>query len=286
MNKKCSICKVKKKSTSFGKRGTWCKDCRKIYAKQYYLNNRQKVLNQNKTYREENKERALLRAKRYRDSHKDEHKEYRKEYDRENKTKIKKRSHEYYEDNKDSIRLKHKCWKENNKDWEINHYSDPIKKEKRKIYNKEWRRKNHKRVKEDNRKRINKRLKKDLSFAIKHKIGAAMRNAIKRGFKKTSAQILLGCSISEFKIYIESKFLPGMTWENWGLGMTKWNLDHIIPIAAFDMKKEEDQKKCWHYSNFQPLWQKDNIAKSDILPCGNRASEIGKVGIQYTKEIY
>ena len=40
-------------------------------------------------------------------------------------------------------------------------------------------------------------------------------------------------------------------------------IDHIIPCAAFDLTKPENQKKCFHYSNTQPLWAKDNLRKGD-----------------------
>ena len=68
-------------------------------------------------------------------------------------------------------------------------------------------------------------------------------------------------SIDNFKIYIESKFEIGMNWENWGHGADKWNLDHIVPCAIFDLSKLEHQKRCFHFSNYQPLWQIENFKK-------------------------
>lgn len=74
---------------------------------------------------------------------------------------------------------------------------------------------------------------------------------------------LLGCSIFELKTYIESKFLPGMTWDNHGFGDDKWHIDHILPCASFDLTQESEQRKCFHYTNLQPLWQFDNLSKND-----------------------
>ena len=54
-----------------------------------------------------------------------------------------------------------------------------------------------------------------------------------------------------------------MTWKNHGL--KGWHIDHIIPCAAFDLTKEEEQKKCFHYSNLQPLWWIDNLKKSNKM---------------------
>ena len=71
----------------------------------------------------------------------------------------------------------------------------------------------------------------------------------------------LGCSIEEFKAYIESLFQPGMTWGNWGKGNNKWHIDHIRPISSFDLSDRDQLKKACHYSNLQPLWEVDNLIK-------------------------
>ena len=68
---------------------------------------------------------------------------------------------------------------------------------------------------------------------------------------------LLGCTIQEARNHIEKQFIDGMSWENYG----KWHIDHIKPCASFDLTKENDQRKCFHYTNLQPLWAKDNLVK-------------------------
>jgi len=71
----------------------------------------------------------------------------------------------------------------------------------------------------------------------------------------------LGCSPVEFQNHLESLFQPGMTWDNYGFGMNKWNIDHRIPLAsASDI---EDLYKLSHYTNLQPMWQPENMIKSD-----------------------
>ena len=50
---------------------------------------------------------------------------------------------------------------------------------------------------------------------------------------------------------------------NWG-NRKKWHLDHIRPCASFDLSDINQQKECFHYSNFQPLWAKDNISKGSL----------------------
>lgn len=76
---------------------------------------------------------------------------------------------------------------------------------------------------------------------------------------------ILGCSVDECRKYLESKFLPGMTWDNHGFGEGRWHIDHIIPCASFDLAKPEEQLKCFHYTNLQPLWHNENLSKSDKI---------------------
>jgi len=70
---------------------------------------------------------------------------------------------------------------------------------------------------------------------------------------------LVGCSIDQLKQHIEKQFKKGMSWDNWGI--YGWHIDHIKPCASFDLTKESEQKKCFHYTNLQPLWAKENLKK-------------------------
>ena len=80
------------------------------------------------------------------------------------------------------------------------------------------------------------------------------RRNIEKGF---STKQLTGCELPFLKGYLEAKFTEGMTWENHG----EWHIDHIKPCCSFDLKEEEEQKKCFHYTNLQPLWASDNLSK-------------------------
>ncbi len=83
--------------------------------------------------------------------------------------------------------------------------------------------------------------------------------------KSQSTASLLGCSLPDFIIYLETLFQPSMTWENHG---TVWHVDHIMPCAIFDLSKPEHQKRCFHFSNMQPLFAADNLRKSDKVKTG------------------
>ncbi len=79
--------------------------------------------------------------------------------------------------------------------------------------------------------------------------------------KKASTMEILGCSAEDFKNYLENKFREGMIWENYGT----WHIDHFYPCDSFDLTKDEEQKRCFHYTNLQPLWAKENIKKSNKI---------------------
>jgi len=56
-----------------------------------------------------------------------------------------------------------------------------------------------------------------------------------------------------------------MSWENHGQGDKKWAIDHILPVASFDLTDVEQQKACFSYLNMQPLWTTDNMKKGAKL---------------------
>lgn len=111
-------------------------------------------------------------------------------------------------------------------------------------------------------KRWKRRWNEDELFAIKVRLRNLIRNSFRRGgYKKfnTSTEDIVGVNYNEFKIYLESKFIDGMNWDNRG----EWHIDHIIPLSS--AKSEEELRKLCHYTNLQPLWEKDNLKKSNNI---------------------
>lgn len=98
---------------------------------------------------------------------------------------------------------------------------------------------------------------------IHYKLRVVLRNrllqAVKTNAKAGSAVKDLGCTIYQLKTHLESKFQPGMTWENHG----EWHIDHIEPLSKFDLTDRSDFLKATNYTNLQPLWKIDNLVKSD-----------------------
>jgi len=98
----------------------------------------------------------------------------------------------------------------------------------------------------------------DPNFKLRMSLRTRLYQSLK-GLKLKSALDLLGCEIEDFKNYITAKFSDGMSWENHG----EWELDHIKPLALFNLSNIEEQKVAFHFTNFQPLWKADNRNKRD-----------------------
>lgn len=101
----------------------------------------------------------------------------------------------------------------------------------------------------------------DLNFKLKVILRNRLLQSVKTDAKAGSAVSDLGCSIEDFKKYLEAKFIIGMTWDNIG----QWHLDHVVPLASFDLTDRAQFLKACHYSNMQPLWKEDNLKKSDSV---------------------
>lgn len=102
------------------------------------------------------------------------------------------------------------------------------------------------------------RWKVDENYRIKENLRGRMYKAFKGLTKCKSSKKLLGCTIEELKTYLSNLFIDDMSFNNYG----EWHIDHIKPCSLFDLSKPEEQEKCFHYTNLQPLWAKDNLIKS------------------------
>lgn len=117
-------------------------------------------------------------------------------------------------------------------------------------------------------KRRRDRLKTDPIFRFKTTLRNRLRLGFKaRGLSKERRTIeYLGMSYPQLRDYIQDKFLPGMTWDNYGSGAGKWNLDHILPLSMAET--QDDLLRLCHYTNLQPLWHMDNLIKGNRVPEG------------------
>ena len=154
---------------------------------------------------------------------------YKKQYDIDNRDKIQ----AYYQANRESILSKVSEWANVNKD-------------KRRASAERYR---------------TKMMATDLSYKITKNLRYRMWEAL-NGISKHAPTIeLLGCTVEHFRFHLEQQFTDGMTWDNYG----DWHMDHIHPCSSFDQTDPEQQKICWHYTNYQPLWASDNCSKRDTI---------------------
>ncbi len=164
----------------------------------------------------------------------------------------------FYANNIEKCKQKNKDWRDNNvernkqrnKDWLANNS------EYRSDYKKDYRNKNKDVINHYKREKWARDMQCP-KFRLKESIRSRYKRVIKQKNTTVRSKEMVGCSIEELKLHIESKFIDGMNWNNYG----KWHIDHIKPISSFDLSKEDEVKKCFHYSNLQPLWEIDNLKK-------------------------
>ena len=103
---------------------------------------------------------------------------------------------------------------------------------------------------------------------MEFRVACNLRSALGRVLKLVGAskdqktEELVGCSWVKLVKHLESLFADGMEWDNYGSSEENWSIDHIRPCASFDLTDVNQQKECFHYSNLQPLWNKDNWVKN------------------------
>jgi len=162
-----------------------------------------------------------------------------------------------------------KKYAENNKNWRIknkekvrqnwiNWYLKPENKEKVRISA------NKPKRKETTRTYYRNRRKNDPQFKLINNLRTRLAHLISRNpkiIKNEKTRELIGCSVEELKLYIEKKFLVGMSWDNYNY--ETWHIDHIKPLSLAKNMDDIIRLKLMHYTNLQPLWAKDNIKKSN-----------------------
>ena len=109
--------------------------------------------------------------------------------------------------------------------------------------------------------------KNNIQYRIKRRLYIALWNVLNKETHRCEMypkyEELFGCNKKYLKNHIELQFRDGMNWNNHSL--TGWQIDHIIPISAFDLTDEDQCKKCFHYTNLQPLWVEENMKKGNKI---------------------
>ena len=103
------------------------------------------------------------------------------------------------------------------------------------------------------------RYRSDPTFRLLDNLRRRVGHALKGNSKSTATEKLLGICADECRKYIEALFTEGMSWDS------NIHIDHIVPCASFDLSDPEQQRRCFHYTNLQPLWVSENLEKSDHM---------------------
>ena len=196
--------------------------------RQYYLANKDRF----KAHRIANMDKIKAVRKAYRKSNADKVGEYGRNYYQEHKEELNAKWKAYYQANKDRISLRNKAFHKSLKDAGESYFAHEYKN--------------------------------NPEFRIAKLLRTRLRNTLLKckAVKSSRTLSLLGCTLLAFKQHIESQFKDGMSWDN----CSEWHLDHILPCSSFDLTIPEQQQKCFHYTNIQPLWAADNLSKSNKLP--------------------
>ncbi len=225
---------------------------------------KEKVAKRSKEYRDNNKEKIRKSQREWNEENREERAKYNKDYQDENKEKIAINKKAHYELNKEEILEKAKTYRD----------KPEIKKKKAQAA-KEYRDKNKEKIARKKKidaalpenmasrnKNARSRRKTDPNYQIRGNLTNRINKALKDNTKSASTIKLLGCTIEEFKVHLESQFTEGMSWDNHSL--SGWHIDHIKPCAKFNLSKPSEQLECFNFKNLQPLWAIDNLKKSDI----------------------
>lgn len=172
-----------------------------------------------------NREDRLKNLKEYYQKNKEVKRAYNREYGLKNKDKIGESKRKYNIENMDKIRL--------------------------------YRVRNRIKIRKNRQEKINN----DDNFKLRIRWRGNINHCLRNNSWRGKSLKYLGCSVDEYKKYIESKWKEGMRWTN--RGVTGWHIDHIIPLSKFELSNEEERFKAFNYKNTQPLWFRENLIKRD-----------------------
>lgn len=204
--------------------------------RKWIAKNREKVNEYSRKWKENNIESVKETQRKYRLKNKDKKSEYRKKYYQLHKEREKLKTREWYQKVKNDPEFQRK-----NKERYIKYYYE----NRESIIKKQTARTTHRR-------------RTDIRIRLTNILRKRVWEALKNNRKTNRTMNLVGCDIDYLMKHLELQFKPGMSWENYG----SWHVDHIRPCASFNLALEEEQNKCFHYKNLQPLWAEENLRKS------------------------
>lgn len=199
-------------------------------------------------------------------------KECQKEYSKNNKNVYKNNNIQYQKNKSINYYLNHEKNLEknrkrylNNKEYYKNYYI--INKNKIKNTHKIYYINNKEKINNYNKININKLYHKSSNFKISQLLRNRINEALKHNRKSQSTSSLLGCSLEQYKNYLQSTAISN-SYEDFDINnynSAEYHIDHIVPCSAFNLKCGYHQRLCFNWSNMQILRAKKNLEKSDNI---------------------
>jgi hypothetical protein len=186
--------------------------------------------------------------------------ECRKAYREQAKEHIQKKNKEYFEKNKKTLIVKNRKYREDNKD------TIALQRLEYRARTKEHIKKKNKEYLPIKKLKIKIRRKEDKGFQLSELLKSRTHKALKSKSITNSSTIQtnMGCNVATLKKWLEFQFNEEMNWDNLGV---YWEVDHILPIAQFNLVIERDRLVCFNWTNLQPLYKGENRSKSKkIMP--------------------
>lgn len=161
------------------------------------------------------------------------------------------------------------CERENSRQWKAANKAHTLQ------YTREWKATNKEYVSEynskysiENRNEIQKRstayhimrYHNDVNFRLARQIRDKCNRVMKSVRPSKDALDILGCSQKFFKAWLQYNFTSEMNFENYG---KVWHIDHLIPISKFNLTDDTEMRKCFHWTNCQPMLARKNQSKNN-----------------------
>lgn len=106
---------------------------------------------------------------------------------------------------------------------------------------------------EYNRQYYKKQRQQNPNFRISQNIQVTIWSALFKKYCRNMAQKYTSCSINKLKTHIESLWVKGMSWENYGVRKGVWHLKYKITPTSLDLTDPANQLKCFYYKNITPV---------------------------------
>lgn len=98
-------------------------------------------------------------------------------------------------------------------------------------------------------------------YRLSCRLRIRLNKALNGNYRNGSAVRDLGCTIEALKSWLQYQFQPGMTWDNYG----EWEIDHVKPLASFDLMDRNQLLEACNWYNLQPMWRNNNRSKGARL---------------------